>query len=303
MAGLDETEIVWLVETALAAVARDEPLPPAAVVLLLRRYLVTGDEAVAAALGTALARALDAFEHDELSPDAAARAARWRDTGTRTEWLVALLTGSALSDDDRLRHAAAALAAELRHGWPCTGDAAPALRAVDACLHSTPVLGDRNLVQAAIDELERIVGLVYEPGAGIARSMRPMDAADGRLADVVSMAAALLTAYEVTTRLPYAMLAEELVQFACRTWWDAGRGCFNGDEDFDTFVTNSETARVLLRIAALHGDPEYLAHAVVAPAARYGDLALQVLRALRSSSRQYGLGAATYGLAIMDLKG
>jgi hypothetical protein len=302
MAGLDEAEIAWLAGTALGAVERDEALPPAAVVLLLRRYLMTGDEPVARALGTALARALDAFEHDELPEDAAARAERWRSTGTRAEWLMAFLTGSSLSDDDRLRNAAATLAAELRREWPLTGEVSPGLRAVEACLHATMVLGERESpIQAAIDELERIIGLAYEPGAGIARSIRPMDADDGRLVDVVSAASALLTAYELTQRLPYAMLAEELVQFARRTWWDEGRGCFGGkDEEFDMFVANSEAARVLFRIAALHDDPEYRAHAVIAPGARYGDLATRVLDALKSSSRQYGLGSSLYGLAIMD---
>src|SRR5205085_8899158 len=61
-----------------------------------------------------------------------------------------------------------------------------------------------------IDELEQFVRARYEPGEGL----------DGTtLLDHLRCSAALLTAFELTGRLPYSMLAEELVRGARRRWW------------------------------------------------------------------------------------
>jgi hypothetical protein len=305
MAGLDEAEIDWLARSALDALERDEALPPAAVVLLLRRYLSTGDERLAGPIGAALARALDAFDAAHLAPDDSARADRWRRAGSRAEWLLAFLTGASLSDDERLRDAAGTLADTLRRDWPLTGDVGPALVAVEACLRAATVLGGRtSLVQAAIDELERVVGMVYEPGAGISRTIGHSDAARAQLMDVVAAASTLLTAYEMTARLPYAMLAEELVQFSRRTWWNDAHGWFAErpptGADRAVFLANSEAARVLQRMAALHEEADYRAHAVIAPEAGYRQLAERVLSALRPCSREHGLAASVYGLALIE---
>src|SRR5437763_155735 len=79
---------------------------------------------------------------------------------------------------------------------------------------------------------ERIGGRSYGPGEGI-----------GDYADHVRAAGALLTAYETTGRLPYAMLAEELMQSSKRT-----------SASNRPYVIECEAARVLCRLAALHDD-------------------------------------------------
>jgi len=150
--------------------------------------------------------------------------------------------------------------------------------AVDACLRAADVGGDRAgpLIAAAIDELERIVGESYEPGEGI-----------GDYADHIRAAAALITAYDVTGRLPYAMLAEELMQASTRM--SAGRG----------FAIECEAARVFCRLAALHDDEDYRAAAVIAPDANYRADASRMLTAL--SRRARAEGAPIYGLALSEL--
>ena len=65
-----------------------------------------------------------------------------------------------------------------------------------------------------IDDLEQVIRSAYEPGEGL------MGAS---LLDQLRTALALLTAFELTGRLPYSMLADELLQFARRTGWDADR--------------------------------------------------------------------------------
>ena len=64
----------------------------------------------------------------------------------------------------------------------------------------------------AIDQLEHVVGGAYQPGAG-----RDASATRAHGTSAISGAAsALLTAYAITGRLPYSMLAEELMQTARR---------------------------------------------------------------------------------------
>ena len=61
----------------------------------------------------------------------------------------------------------------------------------------------------AIDELEHAVAASYRPGEGLVGSGPA--AGRGSADDHVRAASALLTAFEMTGRLPYSMLAEELI--------------------------------------------------------------------------------------------
>jgi uncharacterized protein YyaL (SSP411 family) len=93
-------------------------------------------------------------------------------------------------------------------------------------------------------------------------------------------ALAFLTAFELTGRLPYSMLAEELLQIARRQWWDHDAGGFGTD-----FRANATGAQLLCRLAALHRDADYAASAVVAPDAKYAFDAEHILSALIDRSR------------------
>ena len=164
---------------------------------------------------------------------------------------------AAVSDDDRVHEAAAGLAAVLRESWGREREVAVGAAGVDACLRAEASRHSGASLQAAIDELERLVGSAYEPGEGVSRAVAGRRV---RLADHVSAASALLTAFECTGRLPYSMLAEELMQFVARTLWDAGApGFVDGEPASKPFALNCEAASVLCRLAALHGSDEYLA--------------------------------------------
>src|SRR5439155_1129927 len=112
---------------------------------------------------------------------------------------------------------------------------------------------------------------------------------------------ALLAAYTVSARLPYSMLAEELMQFIRRTRWDETAGCFtDGDSETGEMLRlNCAAARVLCRLAALHRDPDYVAAAVVAAGALYADDAGRILTSQQEVARAAGLDeSAAYGLAL-----
>lgn len=263
IAGLREA-VAKLEEGVLAALARDEDVDACALQFLLRRYQTAGGAELGDIVGRALAGALTADAGAGSVCESASR-------------LVLFVEATALSDDERLVPAMDALLARLRGAW-----AAPALEestaAIGACLHAAGVSTFQSIAADAIDALEHAVGRVYRPGDGV-----------GGGADQVRAASALLTAYSVCGRLPYSMLAEELIQ-------STRRGAVTD------FAASCEAARVLCRLAALHDDPDYRAAAVLAPGANYrrdaeGLLARQTAEALRR-----GAAGAIYGVAVLELE-
>src|SRR5262249_1032424 len=155
----------------------DAPTPDA-LRLLLRGYSATGREDFRDALETGLAHAL------EISADSSSE--------TAPPWLILFGEAADASDDDRVPPPPSDLAPTARMIWGAPGSLALAARSVDACLRA------RLELQGAVDELERLIAASYEPGQGMGQSIEGEMAAAG----------ALLTAFLVTGRLPYAMLAE-----------------------------------------------------------------------------------------------
>lgn len=269
--------------TVLQALAGEEPTAPA-VRLLLRRYAATGRDDVHDALEPALTRALDI----------------WPLTGRdeHAGWLMLFAEAAGVSDDERVHDAMAGLASRVQASWGRGRLTAAAATGVDACLRAAGADERVGNLQAAIDELERLVADAYRPGEGVTTAApggRP------RLADHISTASALLTAFEHTGRLPYSMLAEELMQFAARTLADTGApGFFDGETGSKPFTLNCEAASVLCRLATLHGSDEYRGAAVLAAGADYGRDAGRILHWLAPEAPQLGLAGAVYGLAAAD---
>src|SRR5262245_56786919 len=152
-----------------------------------------------------------------------------------------------VSEDQRLLDAARDLIDRLSRQWG-TGSlrVAEGADSVEACLVASHVGDPHELVPRAIDELERIAGGVYRRGQAV-----------GDAADHVWLASALIAAFEISGRLPYSMLAEELVQTA--------RADFHRAD----FVTRCLGVRVLGRLAALHDDTAYRGAAVIKAEADY----------------------------------
>jgi|SoiMetStandDraft_2_1073263.scaffolds.fasta_scaffold72557_3 uncharacterized protein YyaL (SSP411 family) len=281
-----------IADRVVEALVREDAIDATALTFLLRRYRQTDTEPLRRALEPALARGL------ELRRSAAT-------CRERAAWLFLFTEAASVSADERLREAIADLEPALRHDWigcRIVGDLA---LAIDACLNVINVFDPRDLASKAIDALEHLVAAAYRPGEGLVHDLDVPNGARGHLADHMNTAAALLSAYVLTWRLPYGMLAEELVQFARRALWDDEHAAFRESPDAVTdsrpFALNCDAVRVLCRLAALHHDDDYRHVAVVAADANYKADAERILMAHASSADGRGLAdAAAYGLALAE---
>jgi len=258
--GLDELDAI--AAHVLASMSDREP-SPTDLAFLLRHYRVSDRHRVGDVLGEALAVGLTTYTHEAT-------------VQRRAEWLLLFRDALELSDDERLQSEAGLLIDSLAHDTPSLTQVVDACTSIDACLRAADLGDAGEIVAHAIDELERVVSRAYAPGDGIA---------GGDFFDHVRVAATLLTAYEITGRLPYAMLAEELMQSA-RRFQPHAVGC----------SASCEAARVFCRLAALHADEEYRGAAVIAPDADYRNDAARLL--VSQAPHATGTDASAYGLAL-----
>jgi hypothetical protein len=235
-----------------------------ALLFLLRRAQTTAGDGLVDRVGEALAAALPEADRALTVP-------------ARAAWVALLVETRQLSDDDRLDRTLARLVPLLQAQWSATaiGDAA---LAIEATLHAVTLPAFRSIAADAIDHLERLIATAYRPGSGV-----------GATSDQVRTASALLTAYGLSGRLPYPMLAEELMQSA--------RTALPSD-----FTTTCIAARVLCRLAALHDDAGYRAAAVLAPQAAYRADAVRLLESVALDAQARGAGGAIYGIALLELE-
>jgi hypothetical protein len=285
----------WITDRILQGLTRGEAVGADGLRLILHGFAATGREDLRDALGPALGGSL-------VSPDDAGETAG-------PDRLLLLAEAIEVSDDDALRDDVARLADGYREAWPSRGTVARAVAEIEACLTAGAVLSAAPVVAAAVDELERVIGHAYEPGEGVSRTISTRSRTAGDLRDQVVAASALLRAHAVTDRLPYAMLAEELMTWAVRGWWNEQQGVFTanfnlperpGSSDRRGFIVNCDAARVLCYLAALHADDEYRQMAVVGQQVDYADRAQRTLSSLDEVYQQFGVDSAPYGLAIEE---
>jgi hypothetical protein len=289
LSDLDRAAMAWITDVVVAAIQRGDTLGADALRFLLHRYRATDRADLRDALEPGLANGL--------ACQAAAQT-----TDERPAWLTLFAEAAVISDDERLQAAGADLIAALRQEWGRVAEVGIGAAAVDACLRAGSQMVDpQSIVPGAIDELERIVAAAYRPGRGLARSVNDPGGARGALADHVRTSSALLTAYDFSGRLPYPMLAEELMQFARATLWDEHAGAFHVSAAGvqPSFAINCEAARVLCRLAALHGRSDYRAAAVIRPGADYAGDAARILASQGQAFREHGVTSAPYGLALL----
>ena len=281
LTGLTWATLDWLTDRILDALARDERVGAAALQFLLRRYSIEAREELTEPLGSALARELDR-QADEGCPD------------NPEGWMAVFSEAAAISEDPRLPRAAAYLLDGARTRWSSREPAAvdEVMRSAEACLLCVNLPEARELAAEAVDALERVVAGAYRPGQGVSHETGHATFVRGSLSDHVYAASALLTAYSLTARLPYAMLADELMQSVLRAPPKEPEGR-------DARVTlNSELARVFCRLATLHRDEEYCRTAVLPVDEDYAADAGRTLAALVPSVRERGVEAAPFGLAL-----
>jgi hypothetical protein len=269
---LRRTELIARVEERVLHDLEQGDAPrPAALLFLLRRYLAADSAPVAECLGQGLGVAL-ALNRDSLQ------------TIERADWLMLFVEAARASEDHRIPATVTALADALSSEGASDDNVEMGGASIDACLRASECATTPTLVQRSIDELERVVAIAYQPGL-----------ASGGVPQTVRLASALLTAFAVTARLPYAMLAEELVQAMQRHNWDLAARLFAS-----TLSLNCEAVRVLNRLDELHRNAEYRAAAVLAPGADYHRDADVILEALEAQMTCHGFPSAPYGLALLE---
>lgn len=285
----------WLVEGALGVLARGEPCGPDPLALAARTYAATGGDDVGDLVGLALARAMQAAADPEWQPaPTAGRPDAWSE---QAAWLTLFVEAAALTDDERLPAVIDGLAVRMAGAWPGQGRVGATLRSAEACLRASTVTGHGDLTARAVDELERLIGLAYRPGAGVTAATggdRP-----GALDDHVQAAAALTTAYALTARLPYAMLADDLMQFARRSWWSDP--ATPAVVTLGDFAARCDAARMLCRLALVHADAGYREAAVITDDYDHLADAGRLLAALEPAARAFGVDGCCYALAAMDI--
>ncbi|MBI1941260.1 MAG: thioredoxin domain-containing protein, partial [Acidobacteria bacterium] len=178
---------------------------------------------------------------------------------------------------------------------------------ISALLEAYKVLGSEGARDRAFMALDLLLEKSYDPEKGMYHSLANGRATiEGLLDDQVFVAAALLDAYEVTGTRRYFDRTLELMETSLRRFWDDERGGFfdtakdldgrNGSlaktrkafQDSPTPAGNSVGALVLDRLARL------------AERADFREKAETILNLFASKAGEYGLFAATYGLALTN---
>jgi hypothetical protein len=265
----------------LKAITPGEPVAPAALQLMLRRFVhlsMSGRDDVTEPLGAALALELE--RQAERGCDADCEG-----------WIVVFSQAASISDDPRLRPATTKLLEKLRPRWTTEPGKLvdETMRVLEACLAAVPVANVDNLAAEAIDALERVVAGSYQPGSGVSHQIAAQPFVRGGLSDHVWAASALMTAYALTARLPYGMLADEVIQSALRN-----------PPGGASFAHQCRLARVMCRLAALHRDEDYRRTAVLWVNEDYAAHAARLLTGLSASIPSQGVDAALFGLALAD---
>ena len=174
---------------------------------------------------------------------------------------------------------------------------------VSAFLEAARVLGSDDCRQFALKTLDRILAGAWNEDKGFQHRVGgPLVA--GLLDDQIFTAAALLDAYEATLDKRYFAAAERAMQLAIQKYGDTEGGGFfdrasdappmggldvrrKAFQDSPTPSTNSAAAIVLARLYGFTGN------------ALYREWAQRTLEAFAALAPQFGLYAATYGLAAV----
>ncbi len=178
---------------------------------------------------------------------------------------------------------------------------------ITALLEAYKVLGLEGARDRALMALDLLLEKSYDPQKGMFHSFVDGKAeVEGLLDDQVFMAAALLDAFEVTGEPRYFETALALMETAIRRFWDEQAGGFFDTapdlgarqgtlgmkrmpfQDSPTPAGNSMAALVLDRLATLADRPDFRAKAET------------ILNLFAAKAGDYGLFAATYGLALAN---
>jgi uncharacterized protein len=181
---------------------------------------------------------------------------------------------------------------------------------VSAYLSAAVVLGLEDARRFALRSLDRILAEAWDPDTGLKHVVSYSEArskardTEGFLDDYAFTANACLDAYEVTADLTYFREAQQIADFMIRKLYDDVAGGFVDSvpkagspgvlstprkpfQDSPTPAGNPMAAIALMRMHSYTGDGSYQ------------EKAMKTLTLLAGTAGQYGLFAATYGIAAV----
>jgi uncharacterized protein YyaL (SSP411 family) len=181
---------------------------------------------------------------------------------------------------------------------------------VSAYLNAAGILDSQDARSFALRSLDRILAHAWSPETGLrhvvaysdGNSARP--GAAGFLDDYAFTAIACLDAYQATADLSYFRIARKMVDQMVERFWDSSSGGFLDSpagsrlgvletirkpfQDSPTPAGNPSAAIALIRMYGYTDEPTYR------------DRAAATLELLAGVAGQYGLFAATYGIAVVQ---
>jgi uncharacterized protein YyaL (SSP411 family) len=181
---------------------------------------------------------------------------------------------------------------------------------VSAYLKAAVILDSQDARSFALRSLDRILAQAWSPEAGLRHVVAYADGNSARadsagfLDDYAFTAIACLDAYEATADLSYFRTAKKIVDRMVARFWDSSSAGFvdaaaesqlgvlgtsrKPFQDSPTPAGNPSAAIALIRMHGYTGEP------------MYRDKAAATLRLLTGVAGQYGLFAATYGIAVVQ---
>ncbi|MEC4672935.1 MAG: thioredoxin domain-containing protein [Nitrospirota bacterium] len=175
---------------------------------------------------------------------------------------------------------------------------------ITAYLEAFQVLGDEPVKAFALKTLDGLLDVAYRKGQGMYHAFFEGNVrVSGLLNDQVHMATAALKAFEVTGRSRYRDVAQDLMTYTIKTFWDVKGGGFvdrapqdnalaaldrsmKNVSDSPSTSPNAVAAVLLNRLAAVTNDE------------RFAQIARSTLEAFAGSAPRRGRFAAGYALAV-----
>jgi uncharacterized protein len=181
---------------------------------------------------------------------------------------------------------------------------------ISAYLKAATVLGLAGARRFALRSLDRILAESWRPETGLSHVVAYSDpnsakrASEGFLDDYAFTAIACLDAYETTADITYFRVAKQIADHMIEKFYDSVSGGFldasskpeslgvlaSPRKPFQDSPTPAGNSMAVIALLRLHGYTNE---------AGYRDQAEQTLKLLAGSAGQYGLFAASYGIAIV----
>ena len=175
---------------------------------------------------------------------------------------------------------------------------------LSAYRHAYDAFGDEQVKQFALKTTDFLLAHAYRPGRGMYHTViEGKPHTPDLLRDQVYMVQALLDMFDMSGQPRYLVVAQDLMDYALKNFWDEKQGGFFDTTQGEKFLETLEQSRKDIQDSPLPGANAVAALAldrlyVLTGRQVYRKKAEETLRAFAGSATQLGTFAATYGRAV-----